>query len=339
MDTRRLKLLVLDDYEGELGHAPAMERLRQLTQVTVLDRPLGLDDYDRLKEFQFVLALRERTKLDQRFFDACQNLELVLQTGGHAYHIDLNLATQRGIVIALGRHTMKPTVVVPELALGFMLGLVRHIYPLTMEMAQGKWSPVMGGSLFGRTLGILGYGRHGQPVAKLAQAFGMNVIVWNRTGAYPKDEPSVRRVALDQLLKESDIVSIHLRLSDESRGLLNRERIAQMKPGAILINTSRGAIVDESALIDALREKRLAGAGLDVFSTEPLPVSSPLRTLPNVLLTPHIGWQVKDVFEEFVAVAANQLDAWLSQQLALAEVVNPEAIAVRRERHGGFKSI
>jgi D-3-phosphoglycerate dehydrogenase len=197
----------------------------------------------------------------------------------------------------------------------------------------------MGGSLAGRTIGILGYGRHGQPVARLAQAFGMNVVAWERTQASPKtDEFGVRRLPLDELLSVSDVVSVHLRLSEESRGLLSREKLWKMKPGAILINTSRGAIVDETALIDALKEKRLGGAGLDVFNVEPLPASSPLRTLPNVLLTPHVGWKVRDVLHEFIAIAANQLALWLKTNLPRDEVLNPEAIDVERQRSGGLSA-
>jgi phosphoglycerate dehydrogenase-like enzyme len=138
------------------------------------------------------------------------------------------------------------------------------------------------------------------------------------------------------LLACADVVSIHLRLSDESRGLLNRERLALMKPTAFLINTARGAIVDEEALVDALRDQRIAGAGLDVFVTEPLPATSPLRTLPNVLLTPHIGWQVSEVLQEFTAIAADQLDQWLHGQLAPAEVLNPAAIETPRRRAGSL---
>ena len=328
------KLLVMDDYEGELGLSPAMARLRQLADVTILDHPI--DDFSILTDIQVLLALRERTKLDNRFFESCPALELVLQTGGHAYHIDQAAATQRGIVIALGRRVSKPTVVVPELALGFMLGLVRQIYPLTVAMSKGEWHESVGGSLAGRTLGILGYGRHGRPVARLAEAFGMKVIAWDRTGSNPMpDEFGVKRLPLDDLLAEADIVSIHLRLSDESRGLMNRENLWKMKPGAILINTSRGAIIDEPALIEALREKRIAGAGLDVFAVEPLPASSPLRAMPNVLLTPHVGWQVRDVFHEFVEIAAEQLAAWLSGDLPPKDVLNPDAIQVARSRSGG----
>ena len=334
----KLNLLVLDDYEGVLANAPAMAKMRQLANVTLFDHPLTSSDYDRLKEFKVIFALRERTKMDARFFDACSSLELVLQSGGHAYHVDQSAATKHGVVIALGRRNTKPLLVVPELTLGLMIGLVRQIYSLNADMAKGNWPASIGGTLAGRTLGILGYGRHGRPVARLAQAFGMKVIAWGRMGASAKDEHGVERVSLDDLLAQSDIVSIHLKLSDESRGLLNRERIAKMKPGAFLINTARGAIVDESALIDALRENRLAGAGLDVFETEPLPASSPLRTLPNVLLTPHVGWKVKDVLEEFVEIAAEQLDAWLNKQLAIGDVLNAQAITVTRERNGGIKT-
>ncbi len=280
----RVKLLVMDDYEGELAMASAMNRLRQFAEVKILDHPIGVEDYHLLQGFQMLLALRERTTMDSRFFEACSDLELVLQTGGHAYHLDQTAASKKGIVVALGRRVTKPTVVVPELVFGLMLGLVRQIYSLTTEMRKGGWPELIGGSLAGRTLGILGYGRHGRPVARLAEAFGMEVFAWDRKGSSPKiDEFGVKRLQLDDLLAKVDVVSIHLRLSEESRGLLNRERLWKMKPGAILINTSRGAIVDELALVEALREKRLSGAGLDVFSVELLPLSSPLRALPNVI--------------------------------------------------------
>ncbi len=334
-----IRLLVMDDYEGELAAAPAMVRLRQFAEVEILDRPLTVDNYHVLDGFQVLLTLRERTTMDNQFFAACSDLELVLQTGGHAYHIDQSAASKNGIVIALGRRVSKPMVVVPELVFGLMLGLVRLIYPLTTEMRSGEWPRLIGGSLAGRTLGILGYGRHGRPVARLAEAFGMKVIAWDRRGTLPKiDEFGVKRLPLDEVLSEADVVSIHLRLSEESRGLLNRERLWKMKPGAILINTSRGAIIDEPALIEALREKRLSGAGLDVFSIEPLPSSSPLRTLPNVLLTPHIGWQVSEVFQEFVAIAADQLEAWLKGKLSRKESLNPDAMLINRQRHGGLSS-
>ena len=331
-----IKMIVLDDYEGELAKAPAMRRLRQLAEVQILDHPITAADYQILKEAHILLALRERTTLDKRFFEACPHLELVLQTGGHAYHVDQNSATKRGIVIALGRRVTKPTVVIPELVFTLMLGLIRQIYPLSTEMHNGGWPQLIGGSLSGRTLGILGYGRLGHPVARLGEAFGMKVIAWDRTGSSSGSDASVQFLPLDDLLAISDVVTIHLRLSDESRGLLNRERLWKMKPGAFLINTARGAIIDEAALIEALRENRLGGAGLDVFCEEPLPETSELRRLPNVLLTPHVGWKVQDVLHEFVEIAANQLDVWLNARLPQSEVLNPNAMDVERERSGAL---
>ncbi len=330
------KLLVLDDYEGQLAMAPAMNRLRELADVTILNYLLAADDMHQLKRFQVLLTLRERTQLDENLLKFCDNLELILQTGGHAYHLEETAATKRGIVVALGRRATRPMVVVPELVFGFMLGLIREIYPLTTQMSKGEWPMSMGSSLAGRTLGILGYGRHGRPVARIAKAFDMNVIAWDRGSYYSSNDLGVVRMPLDDLLASSDIVSIHLRLSDESRGLINRDRIAKMKSGSFLINTSRGAIVDEDALVEALRKKRIAGAGLDVFAIEPLSASSSLRTLPNVLLTPHIGWKVNDVLHEFVEVAVDQLALWLEGSLSKKEVLNPEAIKLSRTRIGNL---
>ena len=331
-----LKMIVLDDYEGELAKAPAMRRLRQLAEVQILDQPITTHDYQILKETQILLTLRERTTLDERFFNACPQLELILQTGGHAYHVDQNSASKRGIVIAIGRRVSKPTVVIPELVFSLLLGLVRQIYPLATEMRNGGWPQLIGGSLSGRTLGILGYGRLGHPVARLGEAFGMKIVAWDRTGSLSGSDSSLQFLPLDELLAISDVVSIHLRLSNESRGLLDREKLRKMKPGAILINTSRGAIVDEPALIEALRENRLGGAGLDVFCEEPLPETSELRRLPNVLLTPHVGWKVQDVLHEFVEIAASQLEAWLNERLPKSEVLNPNAMDVKRERSGAL---
>ena len=328
---------MLDDYEGRLAAAPSMSRLRKLAEVTILDRPIDASDLPGLKDCHALLALRERTRLDETFFAHCRHLELVLQTGGHAYHLDRAAATRRGIIVALGRRVTRPTIVVPELAFGFILNLIRKIHPLATRMSQGEWPQAMGDSLYGRTLGILGYGRHGRPVARLGEAFGMNVVAWDRGKSGKSADPSVKRLPLDDLLAVSDVVSIHLRLSDKSRGLIDRERLAKMKPTALLINTSRGAIIDENALIEALREKRIAGAGLDVYEIEPLPASSPLRSLPNVLLTPHIGWQVADVLHEFVDIAADQLSSWLNGQLPAAEALNPEAASLVRERAGGIE--
>jgi len=334
--TTKPRLLVLDDYEGRMALAPAMSRIRELADVTVRDRPVAPEDRASLADVRVLLAIRERTRLEGNFFDRFPNLELVLQTGGHAYHLDEPAATQRGITVALGRRARTPTVAVPELTFGLMLAVLRQIHPLAAQLSRGEWPAAVGRTLAGRTLGILGMGRHGRPVARIGAAFGMRVVAWDRGQQYQDDEPAVERLPLDELLVVSDVISIHLRLSPESRGLLDRARLAQTRPGALLINTARGGIVDENALVEALRDGPLGGAGLDVFATEPLPAASPLRTLANVVLTPHIGWKVDEVFNEFAEIAADQLAAWLDHRLAVVEVLNPAAVRLPKERRGGL---
>jgi phosphoglycerate dehydrogenase-like enzyme len=334
----RPRLLVLDDYEGRIAGAPAMERLRELAEVTVLDRPLHDGDLDRLAGVRVLLAIRERTPLDAALLERLPELELILQTGGHAYHVDQAAATGRGVVVALSRRARMASASVPELTFGLMLAVLRRIHPLAAELAGGAWPAAMGGTLAGRTLGVLGLGRHGRPVARIAAAFGMLVLAWDRDPGreYPDDEPVAERLPLDHLLVRSDVVSVHLKLSPESTGLLDRDRLARMRPGAILVNTARGAIVDEQALVEALAAGRLAGAGLDVFATEPLPADHPLRRAPNVVLTPHIGWKVDEVFVEWAEIAAEQLDAWLAGRLPPDEVLDPAAAGVPRDRLGGL---
>jgi phosphoglycerate dehydrogenase-like enzyme len=334
----RPRLLVLDDYEGRIAAAPAMARLRRLAEVTVLDRPLRDGDLEAAGDVRVLLAVRERTRIDAALLERLPQLELVLQTGGHAYHVDQEAAGRRGIVVALGRRATMPTASVPELTFGLLLAVLRRIHPLAAELAAGAWPAAMGGTLAGRTLGILGLGRHGRPVARIAAAFGMLALAWDRDPGrhYPDDEPVAERLPLDDLLARSDVVSVHLKLTPASTGLLDRDRLARMRPGAILVNTARGAIVDEQALLEALRSGRLAGAGLDVFATEPLPPDHPLRSAPNVVLTPHIGWKVEEVFAEWAEIAADQLAGWLDGRLPADDVLDPAAADVPRDRLGGI---
>ena len=299
----------------------------QFLSTSIADAPHSI-----LTEVTFLMALRERTALTKEVFARMPKLKLILQTGGHAYHIDQAAAEDRGISIALGRRVKAPLITVPELTFAMMLGLMHKIPQSQPAMHKGEWPLVMGRTLNKRRLGILGMGRHGSRVADIAKnAFNMEVVSWARTESYFQTPADIPRLNLDELLHTSDVVSIHLRLSPESTNLLNEERLQMMKPGAILINTSRGAIVNEPALINALTRGPLASAGLDVYTHEPLAKDSPLRSLSNVILTPHIGWTVEEVFEEFAQIASTQLQQYLQGTLPESELLNSIA-EDRREK-------
>lgn len=330
----RLKLVVLDDREGLIARSPGAERMRELADVRVLDGSLDQLSDAELAEVQVLMPVRERTKLPADVLSRMPALELVLQTGGHAYHLDADYTAEHGIPVALGRRAFGPRAAIPELTFALAIDALRMIPQADRSMHEGEWKPFLGRTLSGRTLGILGFGRHGVNVARIAKAFGMRVLAWQRTpGQQGTDD--VERVSLDELLAQSDVLSIHLKLTDESRGLLDAEKLARMKPGSVLVNTARGAIVDEEALIEALRTGPLSAAALDVFAHEPLAADSPLRTLPNVVLTPHIGWTVEEVLTEFADIAADQLGQYLDGRLSRGELQNPD-VTLASSAHGGL---
>jgi len=315
-------LLILDDWEGLIQKSACWNHLQHLVEIKFLKKSIERAKDSDIERAQFLMAVRERTTLNEQVFKRMPKLKLVLQTGGHAYHIDTAAAQQRHIVIALGRRARAPLVSVPELTFAFVLGLVHKVHQANSTMQCGEWKRLTGQTLSGRRLGILGLGRHGSRVANIAcTAFNMEVVAWNRSENPYETSYGFKRLPLDELLETSDVVSIHLRLSQESTGLMNRERLKKMKAGAILINTSRGAIIDEKSLVEALTTGTLAGAGLDVFAQEPLPADSPLRKLDNVILTPHIGWTVEEVFDEFAQIACTQLTEYLKGRLAKSELL------------------
>lgn len=314
-------LLILDDKEGLIASSPGLARMREHADVTVLTGSFDQIDAEDLARVQVLMAVRERTKLDAAALERMPSLELILQTGGHAYHLDAAHALERRIPVTLSRRAFGPKAAVPELTFALAIDALRKIPAAHISMTEGKWEPFLGRTLQGRTLGILGIGRHGANVARIARAFGMNLLAWQRTPETTTDQ-DVELVPLDELLSRSDVVSIHLKLSDESRGLLDAQKLALMKPGSVLVNTSRGAIVDEPGLIEALKDGPLAAAGLDVFAQEPLAADSPLRALPNVVLTPHIGWTVEEVLTEFADIAADQLEDYLASRLRRAELLD-----------------
>lgn len=333
-------VLVLDDQEHLVRSAPAMRRLRELANVVAADVPVAEIPDNQLAEVSILLPIRERTRLDRTVLNRLPQLELVVQTGGHAYHADLELLTQRGIPLSLMRHATAVTRAMPELTLMLAIACARRLHEAQAVLGNPTWSVPPGRTLAGRRVGILGLGRHGQQAARVFRAIGMEVVAWART---PSDHPvevdgsAVPRLGLEDLLATCDVVSIHLRLSDESRGLIGANELAGMKQGAILLNTSRGAIVDEKALAAALVKGPVGAAGLDVFTAEPLAPDSPLRDLPNVVLTPHIGWQVQEVFEEFAALGTQQVEAWLEGRLPRPQLANAD-VQVPPSSRGGLGS-
>lgn len=320
MTRARPRLLLLDDHEGCMRAAPAAARLHELADVTVLDRPLAEVPDDELTDVRVVIAVRERTRFDRAVLDRLPALELLLQTGGHAYHVDVDEVRRRGIVLALWRSSEACEAAMRELTFGLAVAALRRFPEAVRGGDAGEWPPLLGATLRGRRLGILGMGRQGRAVARLAAAFDMDVVAWARPGSTRPADDGVPRLPMGELLATSDVVSVHLRLSDESRGLLTAERLRAMKPGSVLVNTARGAIVDQDALAEVLRDGPLRAAGLDVFAHEPLPAASPLRALPNVVLTPHAGWVVTEAFEEFADGAAGQLADYLDGVLDVGEL-------------------
>ncbi|MCI2811394.1 NAD(P)-dependent oxidoreductase, partial [Eoetvoesiella caeni] len=248
-------------------------------------------------------------RLDAGFFKSLPKLRIVAQTGNHAYHVDLNAAEEHDVVI--GKATGGFCGAAGELTFGLMMAVMRQISQVDHAIKNGSWPTPMTRVLRGKTLGIVGFGNIGQYVARIANAFGMNVVAWgSRLTSEGAEQAGARRLELTDLLRTADIISIHATLTPQSRGLIDSKRLALCKPSAYLINTARGPIVDEAALVAALSEGRLAGAGLDVFDTEPLPVDHPLRSLKNVVTTSHLGWPTDEMYEQFANAAADVLIAY-----------------------------
>lgn len=288
-----MRVAVLDDYHHAFDSDPAIARLRQRVPVDVFTEKLS--SLDAVREHPILIANRERTRFDADFFRALPELKLIAQTGNHAYHVDMNAAKQAGVRVEMGSSDLearaKMAASTIELTFALMLSVLRRIPQSDRGVRAGEWPSICGRALSGKKLGLLGMGRIGNEVARIARAFGMEVLAWGPTLTEERASAAgAVKMELDALLEAADVVTIHLKLSDESRGLLDEARLRRIGPRGFLINTARGAIVDEAALARVLREGALGGAGLDVFTEEPLPKSSPLVQLDNVVLTSHLGW-------------------------------------------------
>lgn len=302
-----MRIAILDDIHQAWDRAPAVARLRAEAEVRVFIAPFG--DASALRGVDALIANRERTRFTRDLLARLPDLRILVQTGNHAHHVDLAAARELGIVVA--QASAGYSIGAAELAIGLAMAVMRRIPASDAAIRRGEWATPSTPVLHGKTLGIVGLGRVGRHVAGIARAFGMRVVAWSpRLTDAGAAAAGAARLELDALLRESDVVSIHASLTAESRGLIDARRLGLMKRTASLVNTARGAIVDEAALIAVLAAGGIAGAGLDVFDREPLPPGHALTQLPNVVLTPHLGWPTDQGYDRFAEAACDILLAW-----------------------------
>jgi len=329
-----VKIAVLDDYQSVGqdmadwgGHLPkGCELLFFQDHVDNEDELVA-----RLKEFQVVMGMRERTAFPRSLLERLPELRLLITTGARNAVFDEVAATELGITICGTQGAGEgPT----ELTWGLIIGLLRHIPQEDQRTRQGKWGTEIGVGLKGKTLGLLGLGHIGSLMARVANAFDMKVIAWsqNLTPARAA-ECDVTYVGKDTLFQDSDIVSIHVRLSDRTKGLVGAKELAMMKPTSYLVNISRGPIVDEAALINALKGEVIAGAALDTFDIEPLPVGHPFLQLSNTIIAPHNGYVTEECYRAFYGGVLEDIRAFASGEAI--RVVNPEVLTSSQFRGMG----
>ncbi|MBV9172977.1 MAG: D-2-hydroxyacid dehydrogenase family protein [Chloroflexi bacterium] len=324
------RIVVLDDWTRFWSGQPALDRLRAYGEVVVYDTPAAgqQDVVDRLRGATIAFANRERTVLNAPVLRAADRLRLLAQTGRISPNVDAETATECGIALIAAGGQPGSHVGVAELGLALLLALARDIPHNDHRVRTGDWMAPPTRMLSGLTLGILGLGNIGRHMARLAQALQMEVIAWGPTLTPERAAQSgVRMVGFEELFPQVDVLFVSTRLSDMTRGLVGSAQLRAMKPGSYLINIARGPIVDQTALVEALQRGPLAGAGLDVYDVEPLPVDNPLLKLDNVVLTPHIGWGTDRNFGMMVDNLTRAVIKFLDGDTS--DVVNPDALRRR----------
>lgn len=309
-----MKVAVLDDYQNVALEMADWSSLAERADITVFNDHLSDPDdiVDRLAPFDVVFVMRERTPLPRSIIERLPKLRMIASTGPFNASIDMVAAEERGIHVGTTGGTVASTV---ELTWALILAAARNLVTESVSVRDGGWQTSVGRELSGRTLGVLGLGRIGSRVARIGEAFGMKVIAWSQNLTLEAAaEADATYVTKDDLFATSDVLTIHMKLSPRSTGLVGAAELALMKPTALLVNTSRGPIVDEAALVAALKNRTIGGAGLDVFDIEPLPVDHPLRTLDNVVATPHIGYVADRPYRIFFRDAVAAISDWLDAQ-------------------------
>jgi len=307
-----VRCAILDDYQNVALKVADFSKVKGEVEFKTFHEHLGGPDkvIAALKGFQIVVAMRERTGFPKAVIDALPDLKLLITTGMRNASIDTEAAKARGITVCGTGSFGSPT---SGIAIGLMLELTRHIgYENARLHAGATWQSTIGPDLEGMTLGVLGLGKLGTRTANIAKAFGMKVIAWSQNLTPEKaSEAGATHVSKDDLFRQSDFITIHVVLSPRSRGLVGANEFGLMKPTAYIINTSRGPIIDEAALLAALRDKKIAGAGLDVFDIEPLPLDHPLRKMDNAVITPHLGYVSEQNYKNYFAGVAEDIRGFL----------------------------
>ena len=307
-----VRCAILDDYQNVAVKSADWSKVKGDVEIRAFNEHLGAGQsvIAALKDYAIVVAMRERTAFPRAVIEALPNLKLLITTGMRNASIDTEAAKARGVTVCGTGSFGSPT---SGIAIGLMLELTRHIgYENARLHAGATWQSTIGPDLEGMTLGILGLGKLGARTAAIAKAFGMKVIAWSQNLTAERcQEVGVGHVGKDDLFRQSDFITIHNVLSARSRGTVGAKEFGLMKPSAFLINTSRGPIVDEAAMLAALRDKKIAGAGLDVFDTEPLPLDHPLRKMDNVVLTPHLGYVSEQNYKHYFAGVVDDIRGFL----------------------------
>ncbi|WP_328353235.1 D-2-hydroxyacid dehydrogenase family protein [Mycobacterium sp. NBC_00419] len=310
----RLQVAILDDYQNVALAMADWSAVTERADVTVFNDHVS-DPGElvaRLADFDVIFVMRERTPLTRSIIERLPRLKMIASTGPFNASIDMAAAQDHGIHVGTTGGTVASTV---ELTWALILAGARNLVAESLSVRDGGWQTSVGRELAGRTLGVLGLGRIGTRVARIGEAFGMKVVAWSQNlTVEAAEDAGAARVTKDELFATADVLTIHMKLSERSTGLVGAPELAQMKPTALLVNTSRGPIIDEAALVEALRSHRIAGAALDVFDTEPLPLEHPLRTLDNVLATPHIGYVADRPYRIFFRDAVAAITDWLDAQ-------------------------
>ncbi len=299
MSDQHLRVAVLDDFERIADNVPAFERLKARCEVSILRERLDTSEkiVASLRAFDILLLMRERTRFSEKEYRQLPNLRFIAQTGKTSVHLDLAAATRAGIAVA-GTPSDTGTTT-KELTIGLILALLRKIPQVNQRMREELWPAITGRMLQGKTAGVFGFGRIGMEVARILRLFNTRVLAYSRSLTQEKAaEAGAECVSREALFKESDIITVHIPLNANTRGAIGAGEFALMKPGALLVNTARGPIVSEPAMIEALQSGRLGGVGLDVYDVEPLPLDHPLRRFDNAILMSHRGYATHEILSE-----------------------------------------